>query len=64
MGIFNSCVKKWKSKDDKEEQHVRLVFLGPPGCGKSDLVLRLLGCGWMLVADDQVSVVREFLLAS
>ena len=34
MGIFNSCVKKWKSKDDKEEQHVRLVFLGPPGCGK------------------------------
>ncbi len=31
-----------------------VLFLGPPGSGKSDLVLRLLGCGWNLVADDQV----------
>jgi HPr kinase/phosphorylase len=31
-----------------------VLFLGPPGCGKSDLVLRLLDRGWGLVADDQV----------
>ncbi len=31
-----------------------MLFLGPPGSGKSDLVLRLLGLGWQLVADDQV----------
>jgi HPr kinase/phosphorylase len=33
-----------------------VLFLGPPGCGKSDLVLRLLDRGWHLVADDQVSL--------
>lgn len=33
-----------------------MLFLGPPGAGKSDLVLRLLGRGWMLVADDQVEL--------
>lgn len=31
-----------------------VLFLGPPGSGKSDLVLRLLDRGWRLVADDQV----------
>ncbi|MCQ4159393.1 hypothetical protein NON00_05585 [Roseomonas sp. GC11] len=31
-----------------------VLFLGPPGSGKSDLVLRLLRQGWTLVADDQV----------
>ena len=31
-----------------------VLFLGPPGSGKSDLVLRLLGLGWALVADDQL----------
>ncbi len=31
-----------------------VLFLGLPGSGKSDLVLRLLGLGWQLVADDQV----------
>lgn len=36
MGIFHSCLKHKKTaNDDNEEQHhVRLVFLGPPGCGK------------------------------
>lgn len=36
MGIFNSCIRKRKNKNlkDGEEHHVRLVFLGPPGCGK------------------------------
>lgn len=33
MGIFNSCLKR--KKDDSEDGHqIRLVFLGPPGCGK------------------------------
>jgi len=31
-----------------------VLLLAPPGGGKSDLLLRLLGRGWMLVADDQV----------
>ncbi|MBX9752536.1 MAG: aldolase [Roseococcus sp.] len=31
-----------------------VLFLAPPGSGKSELVLRLLGQGWDLVADDQV----------
>ena len=33
-----------------------VLVLGPPGSGKSDLVLRLLGRGFALVADDQVRV--------
>lgn len=32
MGIFNSCLKR--KKDNSEEHQIRLVFLGPPGCGK------------------------------
>ncbi len=32
-----------------------VLFLGPPGSGKSDLALRLIhGGGWRLVGDDQV----------
>lgn len=31
-----------------------ILFLAPPGGGKSDLLLRLIGRGWVLVADDQV----------
>ncbi len=33
-----------------------VLILGPPGSGKSDLVLRLMQAGWLLVADDQVEV--------
>lgn len=33
-----------------------MLLLGPPGSGKSDLVLRLLDHGFALVADDQVDV--------
>ena len=33
-----------------------VLLLGPPGSGKSDLVLRLLDRGFMLVADDRVEV--------
>lgn len=33
-----------------------VLFLAPPGGGKSDLLLRLLDRGWALVADDQVAL--------
>ena len=33
-----------------------LLLLGPPGAGKSDLLLRLLDRGYDLVADDQVDL--------
>jgi HPr kinase/phosphorylase len=32
--------------------------LGPPGSGKSDLALRLMSCGFRLVADDRVEVTQ------
>lgn len=35
-------------------QEAGVLVLGPPGSGKSDLVLRLMQRGWQLVADDQV----------
>lgn len=34
-----------------------VLIVGPPGSGKSDLVVRLLARGFSLVADDQVDVV-------
>jgi len=33
-----------------------VLLIGPPGSGKSDLVLRLLGRGFQLVADDRVFI--------
>jgi HPr kinase/phosphorylase len=36
-----------------------VLFLGPSGAGKSELVLRLMGRGWSLVADDQVELAAE-----
>ena len=33
-----------------------VLVTGPPGAGKSDLVLRLLSRGFMLVADDRVQL--------
>ena len=33
-----------------------VLLLGPPGSGKSDLVLRLLDSGFVLVADDRVEI--------
>ncbi len=34
-----------------------MLLLGPSGSGKSDLLLRLLDCGFALVADDRVELV-------
>ncbi len=34
-----------------------MLLLGPSGSGKSDLLLRLLHCGFALVADDRVELV-------
>ena len=36
-----------------------VLILAPPGGGKSDLLLRLIGQGWILVADDQVMLEAE-----
>ena len=36
-----------------------VLLLGPPGSGKSDLALRLIDRGWVLVADDQVELTRD-----
>lgn len=47
MSLHGSCVAL-------DEEGV--LILGPSGSGKSDLVLRLLGRGWSLVADDQVEL--------
>ncbi|MBV9734382.1 MAG: phosphotransferase [Acidisphaera sp.] len=33
-----------------------VLLLGPPSCGKSDLLLRLLDHGFALVADDRVDI--------
>src|ERR1700744_4883962 len=46
--LHGSCV----SKDGDA-----VLLLGPPGSGKSDLVLRLLSRGFELVADDQGELV-------
>jgi HPr kinase/phosphorylase len=45
MLIHGSCVAR---------DGAAVLLLGPPGAGKSDLALRLLGRGFALVADDQV----------
>ncbi len=47
MQIHASCV----SRDG-----AGVILLGPSGCGKSDLVLQLLECGFVLVADDRVDI--------
>ncbi|SHJ81735.1 HPr kinase/phosphorylase [Roseomonas rosea] len=42
-----------------ERDGAGVLLLGPPGAGKSDLLLRLTGEGWRLVADDQVLLRAE-----
>lgn len=47
MQIHGSCASR---------QGDGVLLIGPPGAGKSDLVLRLLARGFDLVADDRVDV--------
>ena len=47
MQIHGSCASR--SGDG-------VLFIGPPGAGKSDMVLRLLSRGFELVADDRVEI--------
>lgn len=47
MLLHGSCVSR---------DAAAVLLLGPPGSGKSDLLLRLIGRGWVLVADDQVRI--------
>lgn len=47
MQIHASCVAR---------EQAGVLLLGPPGSGKSDLALRLLELGFMLVADDRVEI--------
>ncbi|MBR0649161.1 aldolase [Roseomonas terrae] len=47
MLLHGSCVSR---------DAAAVLLLGPPGSGKSDLSLRLIGQGWALVADDQVTI--------
>lgn len=49
--VHGSCA----SKDGEA-----LLIMGPPGSGKSDLVVRLLARGFSLVADDQVEIENGF----
>ncbi len=44
------------SIDREDGAALGALFLGPPGSGKSDLALRLIHDGALLVADDQVDV--------
>lgn len=40
-----------------------VLLMGPPGSGKSDLLLRLLDRGFALVADDRVDIDADSLVA-
>jgi HPr kinase/phosphorylase len=46
--VHGSCVARGNAA---------VLIVGPSGAGKSDLALRLLGRGFMLVADDQVDII-------
>jgi HPr kinase/phosphorylase len=50
MLLHGSCVARGEAG---------ILLLAPPGGGKSDLALRLLGQGALLVADDQVEVLMD-----
>ncbi|MCB5944791.1 HPr kinase/phosphorylase [Acidocella sp. KAb 2-4] len=49
MRLHASCAARQSPDGDDA-----LLLLGPAGAGKSDLLLRLIHRGFMLVADDQV----------
>lgn len=49
MQVHGSCVARNGSG---------VLLLGPPGSGKSDLALRLIDRGFILVADDRVDIIQ------
>jgi HPr kinase/phosphorylase len=51
LRVHGSCVAR---------EDAGVLILGPSGSGKSDLALRLLGRGFVLVADDQVDIADGF----
>jgi HPr kinase/phosphorylase len=51
MQIHGSCASRGDAG---------VLLIGPPGTGKSDLLLRLLARGFDLVADDRVDIVDGF----
>lgn len=51
MQIHGSCASKGG---------FGVLLVGPPGSGKSDLLLRLLDRGFSLVADDRVDILAGF----
>lgn len=51
MHLHASCAAR-RGPDGDEA----ILLVGPPGAGKSDLLLRLVHAGWALVADDQVVI--------
>lgn len=51
MRLHGSCASRGSGAGQQA-----VLLLGPPGSGKSDLLLRLLQRGFALVADDQVIV--------
>jgi HPr kinase/phosphorylase len=51
MQIHASCVAR-----DYNGSRVALILSGPPKSGKSDMALRLIGLGFVLIADDRVDI--------
>jgi HPr kinase/phosphorylase len=47
MQVHGSCVARGNAG---------VMLIGPPGSGKSDLALRLIDRGFMLVADDRIDI--------
>jgi len=51
MHLHASCAARSGPNGDDA-----ILLVGPPGAGKSDLLLRLIHAGWFLVADDRVII--------
>ncbi|WP_138380887.1 HPr kinase/phosphorylase [Luteithermobacter gelatinilyticus] len=51
MELLHATVVEWQGKG--------IMIMGPPGAGKSDLALRLIDAGGILVGDDYVNISKE-----
>lgn len=56
MRLHASCAAHADAADADASGADAILLLGPPGSGKSDLLLRLIRHGFRLVADDQVII--------